>query len=379
MTKRILIIMKRILAILLLSALCACAQTFPVKTNSSGAVTEPAALVGQNLSPTGSVTFGNVKVSSAAADFTYLSIKNTGGGHEYYLRALAPSTAFDIYDASEGLELEAFSSSGQPIFPYFSSAGVIVTDASGKLSTTNTLALDLGSGALPTSISASARPLQIASNNTGCALESFGWGSSGLAIWGRAAGGTRASPSATAADQTIVGINGFGYDTAYVTSVSGALSVKADGLWSVSNRGTYWQWTGTLPNTTANQEWMRLQNAKLLITASSGGGIGYGTGSGGAVTQITSRTTGVTLNTPTGAITLVSAAGSASYQTFTVTDSAVAATDTISINQKSGTDIYIITIHAVAAGSFQVSYATTGGTTTEQPVFQFNVIKGANS
>ncbi len=116
-----------------------------------------------------------------------------------------------------------------------------------------------------------------------------------------------------------------------------------------------------------------------ILSFSPTAGIGYATGAGGAVTQITSRTTGVTLNKVSGAITLVSAAGTASWQTFTVTDSAVAATDTISINQKSGTDKYMIHVTAVAAGSFNVTFATTGGTTTEQPVFQFNVIKGSNS
>lgn len=105
-------------------------------------------------------------------------------------------------------------------------------------------------------------------------------------------------------------------------------------------------------------------------------GIGYATGAGGAVTQITSRTTGVTLNKITGAITLVSAAGSATPASFTVTNSAVAATDVIIVNQKSGTDLYEIHVTAVAAGSFQITSNTTGGTTTETPVFNFAVIKG---
>jgi hypothetical protein len=105
------------------------------------------------------------------------------------------------------------------------------------------------------------------------------------------------------------------------------------------------------------------------------GCLGYGTGSGGAVTQATSRTTGVTLNKSNGAITLVSAAGTTTWQTFTVTNSVVAATDTIIVNQKSGTDLYMIHVTAVAAGSFNITFATTGGTTTEQPVFNFAVIK----
>ena len=108
-------------------------------------------------------------------------------------------------------------------------------------------------------------------------------------------------------------------------------------------------------------------------------GLGYGTGAGGTVTQATSRTTGVTLNKPTGAITLVSAAGSTSWQSFTVANSIVSATDVVHVCQKSGTDLNEIHVTAVVSGSFNVSFRTTGGTTTEQPVFNFSVIKGATS
>ena len=108
-------------------------------------------------------------------------------------------------------------------------------------------------------------------------------------------------------------------------------------------------------------------------------GFGYATGSGGAVTQATSRTTGVTLNKTNGAITLVSAAGLATYQSFTVTNSTVATTDTIIVNQKSGTDKNIILVTNVAAGSFEITFATTGGLTTEQPVFNFAVIKAVTA
>jgi len=109
------------------------------------------------------------------------------------------------------------------------------------------------------------------------------------------------------------------------------------------------------------------------------GAIGYGTGAGGAVTQLTSRTTGVTLNKPSGAITMFTAAGSATAATFTVTNSFVAATDTISVNQKSGTNLYNFIVTAVAAGSFNITFYTTGGTASDAPVINFNVIKGVTA
>ena len=113
-----------------------------------------------------------------------------------------------------------------------------------------------------------------------------------------------------------------------------------------------------------------------LLTSSGTAGVGYATGAGGTVTQATSRTTGVTLNKTTGAITLVSAAGSTTAASFTVTNSTVAATDTIIVSQKSGTDKYDIGVSAVGAGSFEITSRTFAGTTTEQPVFSFCVIKG---
>lgn len=116
----------------------------------------------------------------------------------------------------------------------------------------------------------------------------------------------------------------------------------------------------------------------LFTTATSGAnpGIGFSTGAGGSVTQITSRTTGVTLNKPTGAITLFNAAGSATATTFTVTNSFVGANDTVIVNARSGTNVYLTFVTAVAAGSFNITFQTTGGTSADSPVFGFTVIKG---
>ena len=122
-----------------------------------------------------------------------------------------------------------------------------------------------------------------------------------------------------------------------------------------------------------------LSSAGSILSSSATGGVGYTTGAGGAVTQLTNRTTGVTLNDVTGAITLFGAAGSATPATFTVTNSSVAAADTVVISQKSGTDAYTATVSAVAAGSFKVTIVDLTGTTNESPVFNFAVVKGSAS
>jgi len=112
------------------------------------------------------------------------------------------------------------------------------------------------------------------------------------------------------------------------------------------------------------------------IVSTGTAGVGYATGAGGAVTQGTNRTTGVTLNKRCGAITMFSAAGSATAATFTVTNSTVGANDVIILNQASGTNLYVLSVTAIAAGSFNITFLTTGGVATDAPVINFAVIDG---
>lgn len=116
-----------------------------------------------------------------------------------------------------------------------------------------------------------------------------------------------------------------------------------------------------------------------VTSSSATAGVGYSTGAGGTVTQITSRTTGVTLNKVCGTITLLSAAGSATWSTFTVTNSTVAATDTVEIVQASGANLYNVIVTKVAAGSFNVSVSAVSGTATEAPTFNFVVTKSVTA
>lgn len=107
--------------------------------------------------------------------------------------------------------------------------------------------------------------------------------------------------------------------------------------------------------------------------------VGYTVGSGGLVVQGTSRSTGVTLNTICGGIELFSAAGSAALTIFTVTNSTVAATDVINMNQATGSNAYVMFIVGVFNGSFQVGFYSISGSSADQPVFNFSVIKAAQS
>ena len=121
---------------------------------------------------------------------------------------------------------------------------------------------------------------------------------------------------------------------------------------------------------------MELSGGLLIVGDSS---IGYGIGSGGVVTQATSRTTAVTLNKATGAITLFTAAGSTTPATFTVNCSAIDNTDTVVVNQRTGTNKYLTSVTAVTNGTFDITFWTTGGTASDAPVFNFAILRGSGS
>jgi hypothetical protein len=120
--------------------------------------------------------------------------------------------------------------------------------------------------------------------------------------------------------------------------------------------------------------------AIALLSVNATAGIGYGTGAGGAVTQGTSKTTGVTLNTVTGTITTDNAAlAAAAEATFTVTNSAVALTDTIVLSIQSGgtSGEYLAHVSTVTAGSFDITLANMSGASASDAVLiNFAVIKG---
>ena len=119
-------------------------------------------------------------------------------------------------------------------------------------------------------------------------------------------------------------------------------------------------------------------SGNLTLTAGTGA-LGYGTGAGGTVTQLTSRTTAVTINKPCGQITLFTAAGTTSWTSFTVNNSLVTIDDIIVITQRSTVgNGYYFTVKALN-GSFVISFASTGGTASDTPIFSFAILRSVTS
>ena len=118
-----------------------------------------------------------------------------------------------------------------------------------------------------------------------------------------------------------------------------------------------------------------------LFDVTAGSLIGPTTG--GTVTQATNKSTGVTLNTESGQITMNDAALAAAAEvSFTVTNSKVAATDVVvACHGSAGTaGAYIVSANSIAAGSFKITVSNvSGGSLSEAIVINFVALKGASS
>lgn len=123
--------------------------------------------------------------------------------------------------------------------------------------------------------------------------------------------------------------------------------------------------------------------ASSVKSTSPTAGIGYGTGAGGTVTQATSKTTGVTLSKVVGQITMNNAAlAAAAEATFTVTNTAVAATDVVvACHGSAGTSgAYLVGVSNITAGTFDITVSNvSGGSLSEAIVINFAVIKGVSA
>lgn len=117
----------------------------------------------------------------------------------------------------------------------------------------------------------------------------------------------------------------------------------------------------------------------------SGAKIGQFVG-GGAVTQATNRTTGVTLNTLTGQITTNNASLAAeTAAAFTVTNSTCFSDDVVLVSIQGGSNggNTKVFVSAVATGSFQITVANdnaaAGTAETGAIVISFVIIKASNN
>lgn len=124
---------------------------------------------------------------------------------------------------------------------------------------------------------------------------------------------------------------------------------------------------------------------KFRNVLARGGGLGYagGVAAGGAVTQTSTITTGVTLDKVCGQITTVaSTLGAGLEATFTVTNAKVTAKDVVVLSTTyAGGGVAFIHNTKVAAGSFDITISNLHASAALDAllVINFIVLKGASN
>jgi hypothetical protein len=146
--------------------------------------------------------------------------------------------------------------------------------------------------------------------------------------------------------------------------------------------GTY---SGSITNYTSGviKSQLLFDSAGNILSILPNGGLGYGTGSGGTVTQLTSKSTVVTLNKPTGQITMNNAALAAGAEVdFVVNNNLVTTTDaiypTIPLNSPNNGS-YTVRANQGLNGFYLCVKNISGGSLSDAVIIDFKVIKGAIS
>lgn len=119
-----------------------------------------------------------------------------------------------------------------------------------------------------------------------------------------------------------------------------------------------------------------------ILTNSASAGLGYATGAGGTVTQLTSKATGVSLNRPTGRITMNGASlAAATIVSFTLTNTAIAATDHVIVHHVGTGTLGAYTVTAAPAAGSAIIYVrnNSAAALAEAIVLHFTVVKAVTA
>lgn len=197
--------------------------------------------------------------------------------------------------------------------------------------------------------------------------------STGLGLGGTPAVRLHVAPTGASSHELQIGT--------YLTGIGVYQGVSNDPAIMYGNTSTLRIGTVTGLNATGFLENFRFDSSgNALVTGP--GGLGYGTGSGGTVTQATSKSTGVTLNKANGKITMHNASlASGATVAFVLTNSTIGANDYVYVSLAGGigaADQYQVWCNNDVAGSVGIALKNnTAGALADAVAIKFVVIKGA--
>ena len=173
---------------------------------------------------------------------------------------------------------------------------------------------------------------------------------------------------------------------AHTLTLPAAVTLGITGIQGISSNVITFAATGTYAfefTTSDAGATITIEDLNRSLLGSTESAVGYSTGTGGTVTQATSKSTGATLNKRCGQITMNNAALAAAAEvSFTLTNSVIAATDVVYACAASGATAgaYTVQCDAVAAGSCRISVGNrSAGSLSEAIVLTFVVIKAVSA
>jgi len=187
-----------------------------------------------------------------------------------------------------------------------------------------------------------------------------------------------------AGDEGIVYVDIYVTNTAYTVTLPVAVSVGTSGIQGYAANVITFGATGTYRfafSSVDSGTTIAIYDLNRALTAYTNP-FGYVAGGGGTVTQATNKATGVTLNKPSGQITMNNASlAAATIVSFTFTNSTISSTDLLVINHVSGGTIGSYTFTAACGAGSAAVYVrnATSGSLGEAVVLRYAVIKGAIS
>lgn len=167
-----------------------------------------------------------------------------------------------------------------------------------------------------------------------------------------------------------------------------AENVFVAGILGVTNGFTVSKDSVSNPNytfqTTNGAIGLEINSSGMVLLKAGTGALGYGTGAGGTVTQLTSKSTAVTLNKPSGQIIMNNAALAAgATASFILFNNLMGSSDTLtlSIPNLIANDIYNYKVtHNLYTGGASIFVTNvTGSTLSEAISINFNLHKGATA
>ena len=181
------------------------------------------------------------------------------------------------------------------------------------------------------------------------------------------------TPNGTGTTASFVAWNGFDASNAsYAQIVATAADTRL--ISSATGSGAHLPMTFWM----GSAERMRIDTSgNVLVT---GGALGYGAGAGGTVTQATNKFTAVTLNKPTGQVTMNNAALAAGASVaFQLNNTLINGLDNVIVTPFNN-GAYRVEMQSIFNGGCHIKVTNvTGGSLSEALIINFTIIKGATS